>query len=95
MLKTGVTLGNISCVLLNLIKGFMFVMSNSKLLFPFLICLASVKKCIFNCEEFFTGRLGIVLIFAIPTIAPLTSESLLGNSHVTMAILQRSLGNLS
>ena len=30
----------------------------------------------------FTGRLSTVLVFAILTIAPLISESLLGNSHV-------------
>ena len=48
--------------------------------------------CIFNYEEFFTGRLMIVLVFAIITIAPFISESLLGNTRVTMAIFQKCLG---
>ena len=48
--------------------------------------------CIFKCEELFTGRLRIAFVFAILTIAPAISESLLGNNPVTMAILQKCLG---
>ena len=54
------------------------------------ICLVSVMICIL-----FTGHLRIVLIFAILTITPLISESLLGNTRVTMAILQKCLGIFS
>ena len=38
------------------------------------------------------GRLRIAFVFAILTIAPAISESLLGNTPVTMAILQKCLG---
>ena len=41
------------------------------------------------------GRFGIVLVFPILTITPLISESLLGNTHVTMEIFQKSLGTFS
>ena len=41
------------------------------------------------------GRLKIVLVFAVPTIAPLISESLLGNAHVTMEILQKCVSTIS
>ena len=41
------------------------------------------------------GRLRIVLVFAILTAAPLISESLLGNTPLTMAILQRFMGTIS
>ena len=43
----------------------------------------------------FTGRLKIVLVFAILTIAPLISESLIGNTPVTMEILQKCQGTVS
>ena len=45
-------------------------------------------------NSFFMGRLWIVLVFAILTIAPLISESLLGNTRV-IAILQKCLGTFS
>ena len=35
-------------------------------------------------KSLFTGGFGIVLVFAILTIAPVLSESLLGNTRVTM-----------
>ena len=41
------------------------------------------------------GRLRIELVFAIVTVAPLTSESQLGNASVTMTILQKCLGTSS
>ena len=41
------------------------------------------------------GRLRIVLVFAIPTIAPLILESLLGNTRVTMEIHQKCLSTFS
>ena len=46
-------------------------------------------------KRLFTGRLRNVLVFAILTIAPLISESLLGNTRVTMAILQKCLSTFS
>ena len=46
-------------------------------------------------KSFFMGHLRIALVFAILTIAPLISESLLGNNPVTMAILQKCLGTIS
>ena len=46
-------------------------------------------------KNLFTGRLRIVLVFAILTIAPLISESLLGNIGVTMKIFQKCLGTYS
>ena len=46
-------------------------------------------------KSLFKGRLRIVLIFAILTIAPLISKSLPGNTRVTMAILQKCLGTFS
>ena len=55
-------------------------------LFPRLICLVSVMLCNFNCEDFME-RFGIVLVFVISTIALLISESLLGKTPVTVAIL--------
>ena len=58
--------------------GFLFTIS--------LICLVSVMIFIFNCENLFTGRLRIVLVFVILTIATRISESLLCNTRVTMAI---------
>ena len=57
------------------------------LLMTYLICLVSAMIYIFNCKSLFTGRLKILLFFAILTIAPLISESVLGNTRVTMAIL--------
>ena len=39
--------------------------------------------------------LRIVLVFAILTIPPLISKSLLGNTPVTIAILQKCLGTFS
>ena len=66
------------------------------IVFPCVICLVSVMICIFNCEEFsFTGRFRVVLVFAILTVAPLVSESLLGNTPLTMAILQKCMGTFS
>ena len=41
------------------------------------------------------GRLWIGLVFAILTIAHLILESLLGNTPVTIAILQACLGTVS
>ena len=61
-----------------------------------LICLVSVMTCVFNCaKSLFTGRFRIVLVFAILTITPLISESLLGNTRVTMEIFQKCLGTFS
>ena len=37
----------------------------------------------------------MVFVFAILTIAPLISESLVGNSPGTMAILQKCMGTFS
>ena len=55
-----------------------------------------VSRYIFStAKRLFTGCLRIVLVFAVLTIASLTSESLLGNSHVTMAIIQKSLSTFS
>ena len=46
-------------------------------------------------KSFFTGRLRIVLVFAILTDGPIISESLLGNTRVTMTILQKCLCTFS
>ena len=46
-------------------------------------------------KSLLTGRLRIVLVFVILTIAPLISKYLLGNTRVTMAILQKCLGSFS
>ena len=46
-------------------------------------------------KSIFTGRLRIVLAFAILIVAPLISESLLGNARVTMTILQNCLDTFS
>ena len=46
-------------------------------------------------KSLFTGRLKIALVFLILAIAPFISESLLGNTPVTMAIFQKCLGTLS
>ena len=59
------------------------------------ICLVSAMICILNCEELICGTLRIVLVFAILTIAPFISESLLGNTPITMVILQKCLGTFS
>ena len=40
-------------------------------------------------------HLRIVLVFAVLTIDPLISESLLGNTRFTMAILQKCLSTFS
>ena len=64
-----------------------------------LICLVSVMIYICNIlsavKRLFMGHLRIVLVFATLTIALLISESLLGNTHVTMAILPKCLGTFS
>ena len=49
----------------------------------------------FRAKSLFTGRLRIVLVFAILTTTPLVSESLLGNTCVTMTILQKYVGTFS
>ena len=41
------------------------------------------------------GRLRIALVFAIFTIAPFMSVSLLGKTPATMAILEKCLGTIS
>ena len=46
-------------------------------------------------KSLFTGFLWTVLVFAILTITPLISESLLVNTHVTMKIFQKCLGTFS
>ena len=46
-------------------------------------------------KSLFTGRLSVALVFSILTIAPIISESLLGNTRVTMEILQKRLGTFS
>ena len=43
----------------------------------------------------FMGHLKIALVFAIFTIAPLISESLLGKTPATMSILKKSLDTFS
>ena len=43
----------------------------------------------------FLRRFRIALVFVIPTISPFISKSLLGNTPVTMAILQKCLGTFS
>ena len=40
-------------------------------------------------------RVRVVLVFAILTIAPLISGSLLGNTSITMEILRKCLGTFS
>ena len=55
------------------------------------MCLVSVI-CISN---LFKRCLGIVLVFAILSIAPLISESPLSNVSATMAILLKFLGTFS
>ena len=107
MLKTRVTLENISLALLNLIKRFIFVMFkvffpqrsrslHSYFLFSSPITAASrLSFCTLTLpvwlvswyvfyfgKRLFTWRLRIALVFAILTIAPLISESLLGNAPV-------------
>ena len=47
-----------------------------------LICLVSVMICISTAKSLFIGHVRIVLIFTTLTIAPLISESLLGNTRV-------------
>ena len=42
-------------------------------------------------KSLFMGRLRIALVFLILTITPFISESLLGNTPVTMAIFQKCL----
>ena len=42
---------------------------------------------------YFTGRFRTLLVFVILTIAPLIWESLLGNTPIAMAILQKRVGN--
>ena len=49
----------------------------------------------FGAKSLFTGRLRIALVFAIVTTTPLVSESLLGNTCVTIAILQKYVGTFS
>ena len=46
-------------------------------------------------KSLFTGRLRSIWVFSILTIAPLISESPLGNTSVTMTILQKCLGTFS
>ena len=46
-------------------------------------------------KNLFMGHLKIVLVFAIFTIAPLISESLLGKTPATMSILKKCLGTFS
>ena len=46
-------------------------------------------------KSLFTERLKIVLVFEILTIAAFISETLPGNTPVTMAILQKCLGTFS
>ena len=61
--------------------------SPSQLLLPCLIYLVSVMIWIFNWVYF--------IFFVILTIATFISEFLLGNTPVTMAILQKCLGTFS
>ena len=56
-----------------------------------LVLVAAVVRRISGAKRF----LRIVLVFAILAIAPLISESLLGDTHITMAILQKCLGTFS
>ena len=126
MLKTRVTLGNISRVSSNLIKRLISVMfkdclpppapqcscswhshflyflfsspitAASRLNFCSLaLSVWSVSWYVFSIgKSLLTGHLRIVLAFAIPTIAPVISESLLGNTPVTMAF-QKCLSTFS
>ena len=45
-------------------------------------------------QSLFTGRLRIVFVFAILTVAPLISEYQLGNTPVTLVVLQKCLGTV-
>ena len=56
----------------------------------------SVMICIFNWEEFIYGTFEDCIDgFAILIIAPLISESLLGNIFVTIVIFQKCLDTIS
>ena len=57
-----------------------------------LICLVSVMIYIFNWEEVIYETFEDCIGLSILTIAPLTSEFLLGNTRVIMAILRKCLG---
>ena len=94
MLKTWITLGNISHVLLNQTESLIFVMFKVQTFVP-LSYLVSVMIRISNYKDFFTRNLRIVLIVGIFSIAPLNSEFLLGNTQVTMATLQKCPGTFS
>ena len=65
------------------------------LLMACLIYLVSVMVCIFNCEDFIYGTFEDCNGLFNFTIAPLFSESLLGNTHVSMEIPQKCLGTFS
>ena len=52
-----------------------------------------VSRYVFSIgQSLFTGGLRIVFVFAILTVAPLISEYQLGNTPVTLAVLQKRLG---
>ena len=83
MFKVWLTLVNISHVLLNLIKRLTFVMFKDSSLPN----VHAVNSHIFSLVPSIT--VASHHIPAILTIAPLILESLLGNTSVTMAILQK------
>ena len=59
-----------------------------------LICLVSVMICIFNYEEFLCGTFEDCLVFVIFIIAPVVSESLLGNTRITYCNPPKVFGHL-
>ena len=110
MHKTRVILVKVSRVLLNLIKILVFVIFKDSSLPMFTQLTAASHHNFCSLVLFvwllswyiyliggslFTGRLRIALVFSVLTIAPFISESLLGNTPVTMAILQKRLGTYS
>ena len=46
-------------------------------------------------KSLFAGRFSIVFVFAMLTIAPFISESLLDNTPVTLVIIQKYQGTFS
>ena len=82
MLKTRVTLGNISRVLLSLSKRYINILSN-------------LFKSIFNWEEFIYRTFEDCIGLFNSHYCFFISESLLGNTPITMAIFQKCLGTFS
>ena len=74
----------------SLVHQFRLILALTCFPLPYLFGVWLVSWCMFSTvKSLFTGRLRIVLGFAILTTFHLISESLLGNTHFTMAILQK------